>query len=60
MYCFFLTDSILGVEILMVIVKGKILPGLSCAKDISMQRGIFLWRGSQVSWRYLKNDQKLN
>jgi hypothetical protein len=44
----------------MVIVKGKILPGLSCAKDISMQRGIFLWRGSQVSWRYLKNDQKLN
>jgi hypothetical protein len=45
---------------LRVIVRDKFSPGLNCPEDISMRRGIFPWRRNQVSWRYLKNEQKLN
>ena len=54
--CFLITDSILGVEMLKVIVRGKFSPGLNCSDDISMGMGF----SRQISWRYLKNDQKSN
>jgi len=45
---------------LRVIVQGTFSPGLNSSEDISLQREIFPWRRSQVSWTYLKNEQKLN
>ena len=49
---FLFTDSILCVEMLRVIVLGKFSPGLIFPEDISVGRGIQIFR------RYLKNDQK--
>jgi len=45
---------------LKVIVWGKFSPGLNCPDDISVGSGVFPRRWSQISWRYLNNDQKLN
>ena len=53
--CFLFTDSILRVEVLRVIVWGKLLPLVNCPDDISLRRGIFSWRRNQISWRYWKN-----
>ena len=46
--------SILRVELLRVIVRGKFSPGLNFLKDISMGRGISPWRWGHISWSYLK------
>ena len=51
---FHFDDSILHVEMLMVIPRGKFSPVLYCPEDNSMRKGILLWKWSQVSWRYLR------
>ena len=38
---FLFTNSILRVEMLRVIVRGKFSPGLNCPGDIFVERGIF-------------------
>ena len=45
---------------LRVIVRGKFSPRLNCPEGISMGKRTFPWRSSEVSWRYIKKDQKLN
>jgi len=52
MSCLFFTDSTLHVKMLRVIVWGKFSVELNCPEDISIGRGIFLWRWSQLSRRY--------
>jgi hypothetical protein len=52
MSCFFFTNSIVGMEMLRVIVQGEFSPGLNCQEDISVRMEIFPWKWSRVSWRY--------
>jgi hypothetical protein len=59
MSCFLFANLILRLEILRVIARGKSSAGLNCPEDIPLGRRIFPWRRSQVSWPYLKKDQKL-
>ena len=42
--CFHFADSILRVEILRVIVRGKFSPGLNCLENKYVGRREFLWR----------------
>ena len=46
---FSFTYSILSSEILRVIFRSKFSPGSNCPEDVSVGRGIFLWRWSQIS-----------
>ena len=57
--CFLFADSILRLEMLRIVVQGKLSPGFNFLESL-IRGGIFLWRCSQISWNYLKNDQKLN
>ena len=50
--CFLFTDSILRVEILKVVSRGKFSPELSIGYFCG--EGILPWRWSQVSWCYWK------
>ena len=50
MYCFLFADSILHVDILKVVVRGKFPPGLNCTEDISVGRSIFLGKWSQIPY----------
>jgi hypothetical protein len=52
--CFLFADSILCVEMLKVIVRGKFSPGLNCLENISVGRRGFLLSWSQISLRYLE------
>ena len=56
---FLFTDSILRVEMLIVVVRGEF-SGFSCPENISVGRGIFMRRCCQISWHCLKKDEKLN
>ena len=54
MSCVLFTDSFLHVEMLGAIARGKFSPELDCQEHISMGRGIFPWRWSQVSVCHFK------
>jgi hypothetical protein len=58
MSCFLFSISILRVELLRLIFRGKFSPVLNCLEDISVVRCISPLRWGQISWHYLKTIRK--
>ena len=58
MSCFLIADSILRVEILIVIVRGKFSPGLNCLRSKSLETSDFCVKEWPDFLELLKKDEK--